>query len=107
MSHQEHKPAAFQPENFPALAEFLPAYLHEDFGEEYGSAEKAFEALLADANGDQIHNVAEEWSELRKAFVHQPLDAFRKALGQLGAAWNPESEEELRQVDAILSQAKA
>ena len=58
----------FDPENYPALMEFLPAYLHEDFGAEYGSVERAFAAIVSDANGDQIRNVREEWTTLRQAF---------------------------------------
>ena len=38
MTADERKPNSFEPEGYPTLMEFLPAYLHEDFGEEYGSA---------------------------------------------------------------------
>jgi hypothetical protein len=33
MMHEEKKDPSFDPGNFPALLEFLPAYLHQDFGE--------------------------------------------------------------------------
>jgi len=97
----------FDPENFPALLEFLPAYLHEDFVEEYGSATKAFEALAADASGDQIRNVKDDWQALRKALSGKPLDSVQRALTELGSAWQPQSEQELQAVDEILSRAEA
>jgi hypothetical protein len=107
MTDGEKKSNPFDPENYPALMEFLPAYLHEDFGEEYGSAARAFAALVSDANGDQIRNVKEEWTALRQALSGQPLADVQKGLAQLGAAWRPQSEEELQAVDEILRQAEA
>jgi hypothetical protein len=107
MTDEEKKSNHFDPENYPALMEFLPAYLHEDFGEEYGSVARAFAALVSDASGDQIRNVKEEWQALRQAFSGQPLPDMQSGLAQLGAAWRPESEQELQSVDEILRQAEA
>jgi hypothetical protein len=107
MTDEEQKPNHFDPEDYPALMEFLPAYLHEDFGVEYGSSARAFAALVSDANGDQIRNVKEEWTALRQAFSGQPLPDMQKGLAQLGAAWQPQSEQELQAVDEILRQAEA
>jgi len=107
MTEAEKKSSHFDPENYPALMEFLPAYLHEDFGEEYGSAERAFGALVSDASGDQIRNLKEEWQALRQAFAGRPLPEVQSGLTQLGAAWQPQSEEELQTVDEILRQAEA
>jgi len=97
----------FEPESYPALMEFLPAYLHEDFSEEYGSAARAFAAMVSDANGDQIRNMKEEWQALRQAFSARTLPEMQSGLARLGAAWLPQSEEELRAVDEILKQAEA
>jgi CdiI immunity protein len=107
MTHDAQKTNAFDAENFPALQEFLTAYLHEDFGEEYGTAPQAFAALVADASGDQIRNVREEWQALRQAFSGRPMNELQHGLGQLGAAWQPQSEQELQAVDEILSRAEA
>jgi hypothetical protein len=107
MTDQEKQSNHFDPENFPALMEFLPAYLHEDFGEEYGSAARAFAAMVSDGSGDQIRNVKEEWMELRRAFSGRPLADVHSGLAQLGAAWQPQSEQELQAVDEILQQAEA
>ena len=106
MTHDAKKPN-FEPESYPALMEFLPAYLHEDFGEEYGSAARAFAALVSDANGDQIRNVKEEWLALRRALSGRALPEVQESLARLGTAWQPQSEQELRAVDEILSQAEA
>ena len=107
MTHDAKKSHHFEPESYPALMEFLPAYLHEDFGVEYGSAERAFAALVSDANGDQIRNVKEEWTALRQVFSGRPLLDMQSGLAQLGAAWQPQSEQELQAVDEILRQAEA
>jgi hypothetical protein len=107
MTHEHEKKVAFDPGNYPALLEFLPAYLHQDFGEEYGSAAKAIAALLADASGDQIRDVKEEWHGLRQALAGHALQDMQSALAALGTAWQPQSEQELRAVDEILTRAEA
>lgn len=107
MTDDTREPNHFEPESYPALMEFLPAYLHEDFGVEYGSAARAFAALVSDATGDQIRNVKEEWQALRRTLSGRALPEVQESLAQLGAAWQPQSEEELQSVDEILKQAEA
>jgi hypothetical protein len=107
MTGDAMQPNHFEPEDYPALMEFLPAYLHQDFAAEYGSAARAFAAIVSDASGDQIRNVKEEWQALRQAFSGRPLPDMQRGLVQLGAAWQPQSEEELQAVDEILRQAEA
>jgi hypothetical protein len=107
MTDDAMKANPFEPESYPALMEFLPAYLHEDFAEEYGSAARAFAAMVSDANGDQIRNIKEEWQALRQAFSGRTLPEMQSGLAQLGAAWQPQSEQELQAVDEILRQAEA
>ena len=46
--HDEMK--LFTPANYPALREFLPAYLHQDFMQEYGSAAEAAKAFVEKEN---------------------------------------------------------
>lgn len=107
MTDEEKKSNHFNPESYPALMEFLPAYLHEDYGVEYGSAARAFAALVSDASGDQIRKVKEEWVALRQTFSGRSLPDIQTGLAQLGAAWQPQSEQELQAVDEILRQAEA
>ena len=97
----------FDPGDFPALLEFLPAYLHQDFGEQYDSAADAMKAFLEEASGDEIRDLKEEWARLRKSFEGRPVQEIRAALGQLGSAWSPENEGELKGMDQILSGPEA
>jgi CdiI immunity protein len=104
----EHSPEKkpFDPADYPALREFLPAYLHEDFADDYGSAAEAVKGFVSEGSGDEILQVREEWKQFRGDFAHHPLQEFQAALGRLGSAWAPANEAELRQIDEILSHAQ-
>ena len=95
------------PTNFPALQEFVPSYFHEDFAEEYGSAEEALKTFLADANGDEILAVKDEWRSLSNSLEGRPLAAVQSALNKLGSVWQPQSETEWKALSEILSRAEA
>jgi len=97
----------FDPSDYPALREFFPAYLHEDFAEEYASSAKAAEAFLADASSDEILQVKQEWNNFREEFRGRPLPEIQAAIGRLGSAWRPEGEKELRDWDEIFTRARA
>jgi hypothetical protein len=101
----EKKP--FDPGDFPALRELFPAYLHQDFGQEYGSAAEAVKGFLADASGDEILQVKDEWKLFRAAFRGHPLREVQVALEQFGSAWCPESDAQLDSLDEILARAEA
>jgi hypothetical protein len=103
----ENENSPFDPGNFPALLEFLPAYLHQDFREEYDSAGDALKAFLSEASGDEIGDVREEWVRFRKNFMGRPFREIQAALEQLGSAWLPENEAELKNVDEILTRTEA
>ena len=98
---------AFDPGDYPALREFLPAYLHHDFGEFYNSAAEAVKAFLAEASGDEIYDVKREGSVFRNAFAGRPIWEIQKALVEFECAWMPQSDTELKAVDEILSGAQA
>ncbi len=106
MTHEQERKKHFDPANYPALQEFLPAYLHEDFGEEYATAAETFAGLVSDASGDQISKVKEEWHSLRVTFRDHPLQNMQRALAELGAAWQPQSEHELQAIDEVLNRAE-
>jgi hypothetical protein len=103
----ERKSGAFVPANYPALRDSLPGYLHEDFQETSGTVAGAVEAFLSEASEEEIQAVREEWQRLRKQFAGRPLKELQAALAQLGIAWRPASEAELRGVDGILARGKA
>lgn len=105
MKHEEKK--GFDPNDYPSLQEFLPAYLHEDFTEEYESASDAVKEFLAEASGDEIQNVRDEWLRLRKTLANRPFAEVQSAVQSLGAAWQPANEAEWKRVDEILSGSQA
>ena len=108
MTHEPaHGEKSFDPADYPALRELFPAYLHQDFGEEYGSAAEAVKGFLGEASGDEILQVKEEWKLLRRALRNRPLQEIQAALEKLGSAWRPENEAEVKELDEILSHAEA
>ena len=62
--------------------------------------------FLAEASGDEILQVKEEWRLFRAAFRGLPFGDFQAAMGQLGSTWLPEKEEQLEEWDEILSRAE-
>ena len=90
------------PEDFPALHEFFAAYLHQDFRDAYGSATKAAKQYTKDAAPDQVESLRSDWQRLRQKLAGQPLATVQAAIRKLGAAWLPDSEAALTQLDAVL-----
>ncbi len=89
-------------EDFPTLHEFFAAYLHQDFNNEYGSPTKAAKQYVKDAAPDQAQGLREEWQRFRAKTAGQTLATVQAAIRKLGAAWLPESETALNQLDAAL-----
>jgi hypothetical protein len=107
MKHEPaHEKKPFDPADYPALREFFSAYLHQDYMDEYGSATDAVKGFLQDASGDEILQVKEEWAAFRRATKTNNLQETQEALGGLGSAWQPENEEELKELDTTLRDAK-
>jgi len=76
--------------DFPVLAEFLHAYLHEECVAEYGSAEAARQVFLADASRDERHALADECARFSRLIAHQPVAIVRRILAHdFGSAWWP------------------
>jgi CdiI immunity protein len=95
-----HAPIAA--EDYPTLGEFFSAYLHQDFRNEYGSPTKAAKHYIADASPDEVQTLRNEWKKLRETLDGQPLRVIQAAVRKLGAAWLPDSEAALKQLDASL-----
>jgi CdiI immunity protein len=89
-------------EDYPTLSEFFSAYLHQDFRNEYGSPTKAAKHFIADASPDEVQTLRNEWTKLREILHGQPLPVMQAAVRKLGAAWLPDSEAALKQLDAAL-----
>lgn len=84
---------------FPALRAFMRSYLHQDFGEEYGSAGGAAKAFREDATTEEVAAVAKEWREFLVLVRGKALDQVNELLaGKLGSAWRVGS---LAELDAM------
>jgi CdiI immunity protein len=106
-AQKSHDAKPFDPTDYPALREFFSGYLHQDFVEEYGSPTDALRGFLADASGDEILQVKEEWSALRRALRNRPWSETQSAITKLGSAWLPENESPLQEWDGLMSKAEA
>jgi CdiI immunity protein len=89
-------------EEYPTLCEFFAAYLHQDFRNTYGSPTKAAKNYIADASPDEVQTLRNEWQGFRKKLDGQPLTVIQAAVRKLGAAWLPDSEAALTQLDGAL-----
>jgi hypothetical protein len=86
------------PESFSALRSFLRGYLHEDWKQEYESAEQAAHDFWEDADPEERSRVRGEWLTFAESVKGQPLNTITNRLRDLGSAWRPSSESDL---DAI------
>src|ERR1700742_623050 len=93
-------PEPIAAEDYPILCEFFSAYLHQDFRNEYGSPTKAAKNYITDASADEVQKLRNEWQSLRAKLAGQPLPVMQAAVRKLGAAWLPDSEVALTQLDA-------
>jgi hypothetical protein len=84
---------------FPALRAFMRSYLHQDFGEEYGSVEEAVKTFCDDASESEVNAVATEWRAFLDAMRGRPLGEVNNMLAaKLGSAWNAGSTDELGEI---------
>lgn len=84
---------------FPALRSFMRSYLHQDFGEEYGSVEEAVKTFCDDATEAEFSAVSAEWRSFLAATRGRPIGEINNLLtSKLGSAWNPASMEELSEL---------
>ena len=73
---------------FPALRAFMRSYLHQDFGEEYGSVEEAARTFVDDATEPEVTTVLTEWREFLGMTRGKPLGEINNLMGsKLGSAW--------------------
>ena len=73
---------------FPALRAFMRSYLHQDFGEEYGSVEEAARTFVDDATEAEVATVLAEWREFLEMTRGKPLGEINNLMGsKLGSAW--------------------
>lgn len=98
---RERKAPAVDPGGFPTLREFLRAYLHEDFADEFGSAVGAAAAFLRDASAEELAALRADAAPFRERTSALLLGDTRRLLAEgFGCAWRPGSRKE---VDAVLA----
>jgi hypothetical protein len=89
--------------DFPALREFFSGYWHQDFQDEYGSAAGAAKAFRNDASETEIEAVRGEWKTWRAGLGKASTDEIAEAARKLGAAWQPQTLEDLDRVETALN----
>jgi hypothetical protein len=97
------KSAEFFAEDFPALQDFLGAYFHEDFMDEYGSPEAAAKQFCEDAAPEEVRQTLHEWRALYALRKGHPLTEWQAALRKLGGAWQVASLGDIVRVGEILA----
>jgi len=94
------------PRDLPRLADFLAAYLHEDLVPVHGSAAAAAFHWIAEADLEEIEELAAEWQLLRSAAARLPLDRLNRLLRErFRSAWYVTSVEEIEAVARELVRA--
>jgi len=74
----------FFAEDFPALQDFLGAYFHEDFMDEYDSPEAATKQFCEDAAPEEVKQTLHEWRSLYAQLKGRPLTEWQAALRKAG-----------------------
>jgi hypothetical protein len=103
-SDEERKPTSdISGRQFPWLRAFMRSYLHQDFGEEYGSVEEAVRTFCDDASEAEASAVLDEWRVFLDSTRGKPLGEINNLLAsKLGSAWNAGSLEELNLITETL-----
>jgi len=87
------------PEDQPRLARFFADYLHQDLSVVHGSAARAAYDYAAEAEIDELEELAAEWEVLRAATHEAPLERVNEILRQrFGSAWRAASRAD---IDAV------
>ena len=85
------KRRASAPIQFPALAQFLSGYLHEDFVLDHKTPEGARDAFLKDANARERSALADEFERFLATVQTLSWADVRSGFSALGGAWTPKS----------------
>jgi hypothetical protein len=87
------------PDELPRLAVFIAGYLHQDLAVVHGSAARAAYDCAAEAELDELEELAAEWEALRALSRRVPIERINDVLRQrFGSAWRATSRDE---IDAV------
>jgi CdiI immunity protein len=93
-------------QDVPALADFVRAYLHQDVLVEHGSAAEAVRAFCRDASRAEATALVRDFARLITTAADWPVAAVTRLFrDDLGAAWAPESFDDLVQLAAAAAGA--
>ena len=91
---------------WPHLASLFGGYLHQDFTAEYGSAPRAVQAGLTEAEADEGRELSAEWRRFLNLTHGMDLRARARVLREVaGGAWAPADEREFEIVSVLLMDA--
>jgi len=90
------------PVHFPAFAQFLAGYLHEDFVVEHKTPAGALRAFVADASPDERERVRGEAQHFLIGAASIPWPDVQAAFTRLGGAWRPHTRAELAALVALV-----
>jgi hypothetical protein len=93
---------ALDPAQFAVLRAFFRGYLHQDVHLVHGSAVAAAAAFVRDANAGERDALVAEWSRFAVLLADLPLTAVREAFRFLGAAWEPATAEDVRDLSRAI-----
>ncbi len=96
------------PDDYPALSQFLAGYLHEDFVLDHKTPEGARDAFLKDANAKERAAVRRDLERFLADSTAATWSAIRTDFSALGGAWAPKSRAALASfAEALLSARRA
>lgn len=94
------------PDDLPRLAVFIAAFLRHDSPRPLASAQQAAWEYLAEAELDELQELARDWDLLRAAARELPLADLNRLLGErFGCAWIVLDRNELDAVGAEFERA--
>jgi hypothetical protein len=96
------EPPALDPAQFAVLRAFFRGYLHQDVDLVHGSAGAAAAAFARDANAGERDALVGEWSRFAAIVADLPLTDVRQAFSALGAAWEPATAEDFRDLNRAI-----
>jgi hypothetical protein len=103
MSNQsQSEPPAFDSAQFAVLRAFFRGYLHRDVALVHGSAGAAAAEFVREANAGERDALVGEWSRFVALVADLPLIAVRQAFAVMGAAWEPATAEDVRELNRAI-----
>ena len=93
-------------DDLPSLAVFLSGYLHEDWQLGFASAAEAAYTFVAEADLDDVEELAADWTVLVEATQDLDLESIQRLLRErFRSGWSPASKVEVAAIAQELANA--